>query len=805
MSDINRRFSKAQWTQPPGQFNKGNDPYLNANNSNHSFNVNQYYQPNKTSTLPLPSSESVVSTATNATNATRRRFSVKLNQSPLFENGFNGSAPPLPFNASTQIYNSSNPNLKDVSSINSKEHDSNTLLEYNADMSNNHESHSQQLLNMLSADNFDVTRFIHMKLSDATAARIDDFAQMIDDASKFNEDFGKGKLAESISRVLAVSNAINETHNVLNTLKPKINDLNESLAQQLDEANEYLQKSRDQPNSMNSVKVNRQSLMILQNKWTSNMKKLYSEIDKAHDLLPPLSTRHIVLESRRWGELNSITCKPIRPAHIVVLNDSILIASRIRTSQSDKQQGKAGQLKTVRNVATYCWMIENVCVEKGSQIKELSHILDNDQKRKNSKSVDRTTLGTTGTEFETVADTTLCIRTIDTNQTYLFQTDLPSEFIRVFNSIQQTKTKILSNKRKSIRDSVKLGSRLSSSHAIGITNGSVSNVEKQVKPDFEKTILKIDDLLTSVSLELGLKRFEECIGYFNLINEEQVNLGKIAIKINIPKALLKTKHFSKTESKTNQSVFAQHVHLTYHMKATEIDNLKEKMVAELLHQISSNNSNFDLMKSSISIFKALNREQEAAETYLDSRGRELEECAGMVRLGGGGIAGTTSAINTFNPRSSLNGSKPLSRSASAQSLVGQTSRPVSVGGSSILAELDKSNNETAIACESKTSVISELVTAYIRELSLVYMGFISRVWDEWNQLFVDEQKTSKISNVRVIEWVNECIVELKHAVALTLMNYERDSNVFVISVNTMKEIFDPLKEKELNLDYLLKL
>lgn len=799
MSDINRRFSRAQWTQPPAQFGVSNDPYANANNSNHSFNVNEYYHEERRNILPNPSSESFISTATNATNATRRRFSVKLNQSPLFENGFNPNAPALPFNASAQIYNSSNPNLKETISVISDEENNLQETDYKADTELNPETHRQQLLNILSSEHFDVEKFIQMKLSDATAARIDDFAQMIEDASKFNEEYSKGKLAESISRVLAVSNTINETYNVLNTLKPKINELNDSLAQQLDEANEYLQK-RIGPNQGGNSKVNRQSLMILQNKWTSNMRKLYAEIDKAHDMLPPLSSRHIIIESRRWGELNSISCKPIRPAHIVVLNDSILIASRVRTNTSESHsKGKNAQTKSVKNVATYCWMLENVTVEKGSDNKELSLILNNGIKKKLNTANSIPT--SSGTDFETPADMTICIRTIDTKQLYLFQTDLASEFIRVLNSINQAKSKVLSNKRRSIRESETM-SRTNSMRSSGVFNNSVSSVEKQVKPEFEQTVSQIDDLITSVSLELGLQRFEECMGYYNLLNEKLEILKKIAYKIGISKALLKSKHFSKADRKSNQSIFAQHVHVTFHMKVTAIDNLKEQFVMQLLHQVASATSKFETLKSTLAIFKALGKEHEAAEIYLDAWGRDFEECASMVRLGGSGVATNSSLTDNYNPRLSLNGARPMSRSASSQNLVGQNSRPASVGGGNLAAELD--NEQTPVVGEDENLVISELVTAYVRELSLVYMGFIDRVWSEWNQLFSEDHKTSKISNVRIIEWVNDYISELKHAVAVALMNYERDSEVFIKSMEIMIKVFQPLKDKELNVDYLLK-
>lgn len=810
MADINRRFSRAYMTHPPFQTGGDSDPYAHANNSNNSFNVNEYYNTNKTSMLQLPSNESLNSNATNGTNATRRRFSVKLNHSPVMENGylFSGMAPPLPFNAHSQIQNNSNSNLSDIGSFVSadrdiyrqqnSDHDANTL--------NNNDAENQQLLNILSSENFDAAQFIHMKLSDATAAKIDDFALTIEDVSKRNEDYAKEQIAESITRVLAVSETITETFNVLTSLKPKINDLNDSLSQQLDEANDYLQRQTNQNNGQTSLKINRQSMMNLHNKWNSNMKKLYSEIDKAHDLLPPIPSRHIMIESRRWGELNAITCKPIRPAHIVVMNDSILIASRIRNGSNNTQSNnKKSNTKIVKNVATYCWMIDNVTVEKGSDIPELKQILDRGHKTK--LNLQGNSGGSSGDgDFDTVADSTICIKTIDSNQTYLFQTDLASEFIRVFNSIKQAKSKSIAHKRESMRNSVKLTARMSSPFTNTVREKSVTDVEKRLKPQFEQTINKMDDLLTSASLELGLHRFEECLGYLSSLNKELDTISKIAVAIDIPKSSLKAKHLNKNNKDISHTAFTQQVYISYHMKAADIERLTEKLVAELLHQVAFNGCSLDSMKSLMDIFKILKREKDAAETYLESRSRQLEECVGMVRLGGGGVASNSSTIDNFNPRASLNGSRPISRSASTQSLTAINSRPSSIGGTGgILSEMDKISNETTSNNVSQNSVISELVTAYICEISLVYMGFIERVWDEWNQLFVGKGTNSDISNVRIIEWLNEYIVELKHSVSLALINHERDSEAFTKSVDMMKSIFSPLKEKELNVDYLLNL
>ncbi|CAI8501504.1 unnamed protein product [Pichia kudriavzevii] len=309
----------------------------------------------------------------------------------------------------------------------------------------------------------------------------------------------------------------------------------------------------------------------------------------------------------------------------------------------------------------------------------------------------------------------------------------------------------------------------------------------------------IDDLMTSVSLELGLKRFDECVGYLKSLEGELETLSQIAIAVGVPKALLNKSTFP--SSKVQVSVFAQHVHLIYNLKSSECRSLTDRLVKTLLVEVECSTSDKKYMKEIIEIFKVLNKEKEAVETYLKSRGKELEDCVGMIRVGGSGLSSGNISIDLMNQQYVVRNDSVSNRRS------GIMSRPSSVGGTP----------ESELAVPKKTTdvtvdVAGELVTAYVRELSLVYMGYISRVCDEWNEFFIDEsdnpketQKAKKLSNIRLIEWVNGYIEEMKRSVQLTLMDYDKSGEVFRSSVEIMKNVFDGLKDREMNVDYLLEL
>lgn len=794
---------------------QSNFPY-STNGTNSSLNFNNYSnRTNSNVLLPtnMKSSESIHSVATNATGATtRRRFSMKLSQPRGPENYNSFNAPPLPYNAHSQVFTSSYTNFSDAASVRSENMEQLPVIDdkqYGNSSYGSPKKKQLELLNELSSENFDSSMFIQRKLGDANAAVIDDFSASMKALNEANDDAVKYALSESTNQVLAVSDAFKQTNDVLLSLKPKVNDLNDLLFQQLEEAHEYLDATDPNGPDANAKalaspsKINRQSVMLLQNKWSKAMKKLYSNIDRAHDMLPSLPTRHVIVESRRWGELNSITCKPVRPVHIVILNDAILIASRVKNSinlqENDTVNNTDKNFKNVRNIATYCWMIDKITIQKCSDIKGLNELLQN------NNLINSTSSNTTNSLNEDAGDDTIiCIKTIDTNQTFLFQTDLASEFTRVFNAIKQAKSEVSTVKRRSMRESISnLNFLTPDSTRVSLPQPvSTSNIEKQIKPEFNSSVLLIDDLLTSASLELGLHRYDECVGYLTRLDEELQQVAEMAVGIGIPKSLLTTKSFTTGKNnETEPSIFAQHVHLIYNLKLSNLKKLTDRLLSLLSKKVSSKSSSFEQLKGAIDIFRVLKREREAAEIYLEARGHQLEDCVSLVRIGGGGVS--TSGM--------LQNDMPMSRSSSVRKLNGFVgSRPSSIGN---IPESDDLNRNDSEKPDVMGSVTGELITAYIRELSLVYMGFITRVWNEWNELFMDQSHGSqtkaggkdKLSNVRVVEYINKHIDDLRVTVQLTLTDYDRNEPVYIASIGAMKEVFQDLKEREMNIDYLLNI
>ncbi|KAG7865227.1 hypothetical protein KL918_004809 [Ogataea parapolymorpha] len=163
---------------------------------------------------------------------------------------------------------------------------------------------SSALLTDLSAESFDAVPYVQGYLKDANATKIDQFARDLSDLASSNDGDVKHTITQSFNQVLTVSRTMVEAEGVLEELKGPAMKLNEILSSQAEEAQEKMDNG--------SNKDNRRSVLLLEKKWASNLNSLFKEVEGAQKFVSAIPGRHVVAESRRWGELNAITCKPIQ-------------------------------------------------------------------------------------------------------------------------------------------------------------------------------------------------------------------------------------------------------------------------------------------------------------------------------------------------------------------------------------------------------------------------------------------------------------------------------------------------------------
>lgn len=106
-------------------------------------------------------------------------------------------------------------------------------------------------------------------------------------------------------------------------------------------------------------RANRSSVANLEAMWSTQLQSLWKLIEGSQKFVAAIPGRHVILEQQGWTELDAATWKPKRPAHLVLLNDNLLIAlrKRKRMNPSLVEKGKKAPTKIV---ADKCLSLQDI-------------------------------------------------------------------------------------------------------------------------------------------------------------------------------------------------------------------------------------------------------------------------------------------------------------------------------------------------------------------------------------------------------------------------------------------------------------
>ena len=93
--------------------------------------------------------------------------------------------------------------------------------------------------------------------------------------------------------------------------------------------------------------------------WSTQLQALWKMIEGSQKFVAAISGRHVVLEMDGWVELDSATWKIRKPAHLVLLNDHLLVATRKRR-RMDASGSSQGQKAPTKLVAERCWPLAEI-------------------------------------------------------------------------------------------------------------------------------------------------------------------------------------------------------------------------------------------------------------------------------------------------------------------------------------------------------------------------------------------------------------------------------------------------------------
>lgn len=108
--------------------------------------------------------------------------------------------------------------------------------------------------------------------------------------------------------------------------------------------------------------ANRSSVANLEAMWNTQLHALWKNVEGSQKFLPTIPGRHVVLEQSTWLELDAATWKAKRYAHIFLLNDHLMVATKRkrRIDPNAMSSGDAGQKSSSRTVADKCWPLQDI-------------------------------------------------------------------------------------------------------------------------------------------------------------------------------------------------------------------------------------------------------------------------------------------------------------------------------------------------------------------------------------------------------------------------------------------------------------
>lgn len=119
--------------------------------------------------------------------------------------------------------------------------------------------------------------------------------------------------------------------------------------------------------SSSSRYARRSSVANLEAMWSTHLHELWRRVEGSQKFLPAIPGRHVLHESGRWVELNTATFKPRRRAHLILLNDHLLVAVEKKRVDPSPNPETSSRLKpsgptTTQNqlVAERCFPLQDV-------------------------------------------------------------------------------------------------------------------------------------------------------------------------------------------------------------------------------------------------------------------------------------------------------------------------------------------------------------------------------------------------------------------------------------------------------------
>ena len=165
------------------------------------------------------------------------------------------------------------------------------------------------------------------------------------------------------TQFIKISKEAEKLKGEMRTLRGLMSELASSLSQ-TSVGNSVLEPRLAQEEGVSRARkqANRSSLANLEAMWTVQLHALWKNVEGSQKFLPAIPGRHVIHESGYWVELDAATWKVRRPAHIFLLNDHLLVATKKkkRMDPNASVNGNDLQKASTKLVADNCWPLQDI-------------------------------------------------------------------------------------------------------------------------------------------------------------------------------------------------------------------------------------------------------------------------------------------------------------------------------------------------------------------------------------------------------------------------------------------------------------
>ncbi|KAL8869623.1 MAG: hypothetical protein Q9174_004133 [Haloplaca sp. 1 TL-2023] len=211
--------------------------------------------------------------------------------------------------------------------------------------------------------NLDAEKYSSTMLSDASDQQLRDYQSSLKKLKNRASTDLQQNVYQNRTQFIKISKEADKLNEEMRTLRGLMSELNTSVSDLLPNASIPEPRAAfDSVTTRARKQANRSSVANLEVMRNVELQALWKNVRGSQKYLPAIPGRHIILEQANWVELDAATWKAKRQAHVFLLNDHLMVATKkkIRIDPSNMVNGDADPKPTTTLVAERCWPLQDI-------------------------------------------------------------------------------------------------------------------------------------------------------------------------------------------------------------------------------------------------------------------------------------------------------------------------------------------------------------------------------------------------------------------------------------------------------------